>query len=93
MRANGISAQNTTDNALMIASAQRFKPDGAVVVARNVFDPVDELRSFTSLLHHFSPGRRPSLEDLAASALGRLRGGLAASLLWRSLALRRPRGR
>ena len=50
MRANGISAQNTTDNALMIASAQRFKPDGAGVVARNVFDPVDELRSFTSLL-------------------------------------------
>jgi VanZ family protein len=44
-------------------------------------------------LHHFSPGRRPSLEDLAASALGALRGGLAASLLWRSLALRRPLGR
>jgi VanZ family protein len=34
-------------------------------------------------LQHFSPGRHPSLEDLAASALGALCGGLAVSLLWR----------
>jgi hypothetical protein len=50
MRANGINAQNTTDKAPMIASVQRFKPGEAGVVARNVFDPVDKLRSFTSLL-------------------------------------------
>jgi VanZ family protein len=34
-------------------------------------------------LQHFSPGRHPSLEDFAASALGALCGGLAALLLWR----------
>ena len=33
-------------------------------------------------LQHFSPGRHPSLEDFAASALGALCGGLAITLLW-----------
>ena len=50
MRANGISAQNTTDNAVTIASAQRFKPSDADVVARNVFDRLEKLGSLTSLL-------------------------------------------
>jgi hypothetical protein len=36
-------------------------------------------------LRHFSPGRHPSIEDFAASALGALCGGLAVALL-----LRRP---
>jgi len=34
-------------------------------------------------LRHFSPGRHPSIEDFAASALGALCGGLAVALLWR----------
>jgi hypothetical protein len=34
-------------------------------------------------MQHFSPGRHPSLEDFAASALGALCGGLAVVLLWR----------
>jgi VanZ family protein len=34
-------------------------------------------------LQHFSPGRHPSIEDFAASALGALCGGLAVALLWR----------
>lgn len=32
-------------------------------------------------LQHFSPGRRPSVWDFAASALGALCGGLAVALL------------
>jgi VanZ family protein len=34
-------------------------------------------------LRHFSPGRHPSIEDFAASALGALCGGLAVAFLWR----------
>jgi len=34
-------------------------------------------------LQHFSPGRHPTIEDFAASALGALCGGLAIALLWR----------
>ena len=34
-------------------------------------------------LRHFSPGRHPSIEDFAASALGALCGGLAVALLRR----------
>jgi VanZ family protein len=34
-------------------------------------------------LRHFSPGRHPSIEDFAASALGALCGGLAVALLCR----------
>ena len=34
-------------------------------------------------LRHFSPGRHPSIEDFAASAVGALCGGLAVALLWR----------
>jgi VanZ family protein len=36
-------------------------------------------------LQHFSPGRHPAIADFAASALGALCGGLAASLLARRL--------
>jgi len=36
-------------------------------------------------LQHFSPGRHPSIEDFAASALGALVGGLAAATLLRRL--------
>ena len=39
-------------------------------------------------LQHFSPGRHPSIEDFAASALGALCGGLAIALLWRRLSAR-----
>jgi VanZ family protein len=39
-------------------------------------------------LQHFSPGRHPSFEDFATSALGALCGGLAVALLWRSPAIR-----
>jgi VanZ family protein len=38
-------------------------------------------------LQHFSPGRHPSIADLAASALGALCGGLASALLWRNLSV------
>jgi VanZ family protein len=41
-------------------------------------------------LQHFSPGRHPSIEDFAASALGAICGGLAVFLLERYLAKRRP---
>ena len=34
-------------------------------------------------LQHFSPGRHPTVQDLAASALGALCGGIAVLLLWR----------
>jgi VanZ family protein len=34
-------------------------------------------------LQHFSPGRHPAFEDLAASALGALCGGIVVVLLWR----------
>jgi VanZ family protein len=34
-------------------------------------------------LQQFSPGRHPSIEDFAASALGALCGGLAVAFLWR----------
>ena len=34
-------------------------------------------------LQHFSPGRHPTVEDFAASALGALCGGIAVVLLWR----------
>jgi len=34
-------------------------------------------------LQRFSPGRHPSIEDFAASALGALCGGLAVAFLWR----------
>ena len=44
-------------------------------------------------LQHFSPGRHPSLEDFAASALGALFGGLGVTLLWRCLPQRRTFGR
>jgi VanZ family protein len=44
-------------------------------------------------LQHFSPGRHPSFEDFAASALGVLCGGLVVALLWRSPAIRRIVGR
>ena len=44
-------------------------------------------------LQHFSPGRHPSFEDFAASALGALFGGLGVALLWRSPAIRRHLGR
>ena len=37
-------------------------------------------------LQHFSPGRHPSLDDFAASALGALCGGLAIALVWRRFA-------
>src|SRR5260370_33348785 len=40
-------------------------------------------------LQHFSPGRHPSVEDFAASALGAICGGLAVLLLGRYLAKRR----
>jgi VanZ family protein len=33
-------------------------------------------------LRHFSPGRHPSIEDFAGSALGALCGGLAVILFW-----------
>ena len=33
-------------------------------------------------LQHFSPGRHPTIEDFAVSALGALCGGLAIALLW-----------
>ena len=33
-------------------------------------------------LQHFSPGRHPTIEDFAASALGALCGGLVVALLW-----------
>jgi VanZ family protein len=33
-------------------------------------------------LQHFSPGRHPSIEDFAASALGALCGGLAVAFVW-----------
>jgi VanZ family protein len=36
-------------------------------------------------LQHFSPGRRPSIVDFSASALGASFGGLSAALLGRSL--------
>jgi VanZ family protein len=36
-------------------------------------------------LQHFSPGRHPSIEDFAASAIGAFVGGLAATLLVRRL--------
>ena len=34
-------------------------------------------------LQHFSPGRHPSIDNFAASALGALRGGLVITVLWR----------
>ena len=34
-------------------------------------------------LQHFSPGRHPTVQDFAASALGALCGGIAVLLLWR----------
>ena len=40
-------------------------------------------------LQHFSPGRHPSVEDFAASALGAMCGGLAVLLLGRSRVIRR----
>jgi VanZ family protein len=44
-------------------------------------------------LQHFSPGRHPSVEDFAVSALGALFGGLVVALLWRSPEVRRHLGR
>jgi hypothetical protein len=40
-------------------------------------------------LQHFLPGRHPSVEDFAASALGAMCGGLAVLLLGRSRVIRR----
>jgi len=34
-------------------------------------------------LQHFSPGRHPTIEDFATSALGALCGGLVIAILWR----------
>ena len=50
VRANGISAQKATNNAITTANARRRAPGSASVVTRNAFDPLDTLRSFTSLL-------------------------------------------
>ena len=43
--ANGISAQNTTNDAMQMASAHRFTSGGAGAVARNASDGFKILRS------------------------------------------------
>jgi len=41
-------------------------------------------------VRHFSPGRHPSIEKFAGSALGALCGGLAIVLLWRLASVHPP---
>ena len=45
-RANGIRAQNTTNEALQMASAHRFAASGAGAVAKNASDGFKIVRSF-----------------------------------------------
>ncbi len=76
MRANGISAQKTTNNAMATADARRRAPSGAGAVTRNAFDPLETLRSVTSLLRQQPnlAGKAPGLiKEIAARHPGRSR--------------------
>ena len=74
MLANGIKTQNPTNDAMQMATAHLFAPSDAGIVARNVFDPCNVLRSVTVLplagKAHNSDKRRAVDRDPSLALVG-----------------------